>query len=77
MVIQANYVRIDSLKLVQDQQVLSGAMPVAGFVRLAESLQDGSGSLDYRVQGAVDRQHRPLLEVRVSGAVKLQCQRCL
>ena len=72
-----NSVQIDSLKLVQDKQALSGAMPVAGFARLTQSLHDSSGNLAYCIQGAVDRQERPLLKLRVSGVVQLQCQRCL
>lgn len=74
---QINYAVCDSLKLVQDKQVLSGTLPVAGFSRLSESLHDISGSLNYRVQGAMDRRDRPLLKLQVRGAVRLQCQRCL
>ena len=35
------------------------------------------GNLDYGIEGDVDRQDRPLLRLRVSGVVQLQCQRCL
>ena len=73
-----NFIVVDSLKLVHDRQKLAGVMPVAGFVRrLAESLQSVHGNLDYGIEGDVDRQDRPLLRLRVSGAVQLQCQRCL
>ena len=72
-----NIIVVDSLKLVHDGQKLTGVMPVSGFARLAESLQSTSGNLDYGLQGDVDRQQRPLLRLRVSGAVQLQCQRCL
>ena len=68
---------VDSLKLVQGRQRLAGAIPVAGLLRLAESLHNTSGNLEYSVAGDVDRQHRPLLRLRVSGLVQLQCQRCL
>lgn len=68
---------IDSLKAAHDRQVYSRVVPVVGFVRLVESLHDSDGNLDYRVTGDVDRQERPLLRLRVSGAVTLQCQRCL
>jgi uncharacterized protein len=72
-----NESHFDSLKLVQDQQVLSGTMPIAGFARLMESLQQGDGVLKYRVQGAEDGQQRPLVKLQVSGVLQLQCQRCL
>ena len=74
---QANCAVCDSLKLVQDKQVLSGTLPVEGFSRLSESLHDSSGSLNYRVQGTVDRRDRPLFKLQVRGTVQLQCQRCL
>ena len=76
-VTQANSAVIDSLKLVHDRQRLSGTLPVAGFVRLAEDLQSTAGNLDYSVASDVDRQDRPLLRLRVSGTLQLQCQRCL
>ena len=72
-----NIIVVDSLKLVHDRQKLTGTIAVSGLVRLAESLQSTSGSLEYGVQGDVDRQQRPLLRLRVGGAVQLQCQRCL
>lgn len=72
-----NQARFDSLKLVQEMQVLAGAMPVAGFARLRDSVLGGEGALEYRVQGAQDRQQRPLLKLQVRGTLRLQCQRCL
>jgi uncharacterized protein len=72
-----NIAVIDSLKLVHDRQRLAGAMPVAGFVRLVESLQDACGNLDYVIRGDVDRHGKSLLRLRVTGAIPLQCQRCL
>jgi uncharacterized protein len=74
---QVHSATIDSLKAVHDRQVFTRVVPVAGFVRLTESLHDSGGELEYRVCGDVDRQERPLLRVQVSGAVILQCQRCL
>jgi uncharacterized protein len=74
---EANCAVCDSLQLVQDRQVLSGTLSVAEFSRLSESLHDNSGSLNYRVEGTVDRRDRPLLKLQVGGAVRLQCQRCL
>jgi uncharacterized protein len=72
-----NEARFDSLKLVQDQQTLSGTMPLAGFVRLMESLQQVGGTLDYRLRGTLDRQQRAVLKLQVSATLQLQCQRCL
>ena len=77
LVMLVKLIVVDSLKLVHDRQRLAGAIAVAGLLRLAESLQNTSGDLDYSVAGDVDRQDRPLLRLRVSGVVQLQCQRCL
>lgn len=70
-------VRFDSLKLVQDRQTLSGVLAVSGLPRLAESLHEANGNLEYRVEGTLDRRDRPLLRLKVGGIVQLQCQRCL
>ena len=72
-----NFIVVDSLKLVHDRQKQAGVLPVAGFVRLAESLESMDGNLDYGIEGDVDRQDRPMLRLHVSGVVQLQCQRCL
>lgn len=67
----------DSRRLVDERAVLEGALPVAGFARLVESLADSSGTLIYRMEGGQDRQQRPQLTLQVQGVVQLQCQRCL
>lgn len=67
----------DSRKLVDERARLKGALPVAGFARLVDSLADPSGTLSYSVEGAQDRQQRPQLKLAVQGVVQLQCQRCL
>lgn len=67
----------DSRKLVNERARLEGALPVAGFARLVESLADSSGTLIYRMEGGHDRRQRPQLMLQVQGVVQLQCQRCL
>ncbi|MEO8386689.1 MAG: DUF177 domain-containing protein [Betaproteobacteria bacterium] len=74
---QVKITTFDSLKLVHDRQCIAGSVPVAGLLRLAEGLQSSTGNLDFQIQGDVDGGNRPLLRLRVSGAVQLQCQRCL
>jgi uncharacterized protein len=74
---------VDSLKLVRERQRLAGVLAVAGLPRLVQSLHglngiySGDGSLDYAISGDTDARERPLLRVRVSGTVLVQCQRCL
>lgn len=67
----------DSLKLVRDRAALEGTLAVASLSRLCESVLDTRGMLAYRVDGVMDRRGRPLLQLRLSGELQLQCQRCL
>lgn len=74
---QGDCARIDSLKFAQGRQLLSGAMPVSAYKRLMTGLHDSSGQLKYEVRGDSDQRNRPLLRLKISGKVRLQCQRCL
>ncbi len=73
---------IDSVKLANAKQTLRGTLPVAGFDRLRDSLWSegevaNAGQVDYEVGGDADARARPVLQLKVSGRVWLQCQRCL
>lgn len=68
---------IDSAKVVQERQQLTGIIAVAALPRLMESLHGSNGQLKYGISGDSDRRERPLLKLQVSGTVQLQCQRCL
>ena len=82
-------VLIDSLKFSRDKQSLRGSLPVSGFERLRDSLfsatlEAGStASLDYEVSGGADApdvrdvRERPIIRLKVTGRLPLQCQRCL
>ena len=68
---------VDSLKLARERQRVAGVVAVADLPRLTQSLHGGGGNLDYAINGEADARERPLLRVRVSCVVQLQCQRCL
>ena len=68
---------VDGLKIARDRQRLTGNLSVASLPRLVQSLHAGTGSLDYAIVGDSDARERPLLRLKVTGAVQLQCQRCL
>ncbi len=68
---------IDSLEFARTGQHLSGILPVGSFPRLDDVLAERSGEIAYEVSGARDERNRPLLQLRVRGALVLQCQRCL
>ena len=68
---------IDSLEFARAGDELRGTLSVANLKRLDDVLFDTQGRLDYELYGRRDARNRPQLEVRVSGPLHLQCQRCL
>ncbi|MEO6976307.1 MAG: YceD family protein [Gallionella sp.] len=68
---------IDSLDFARNGKQLSGELPVAELSRLLEALETSQGVLHYTVQGGVDKQGIPFLDVHVVGLCRLRCQRCL
>ena len=68
---------IDSLEFARAGEKLSGSLPVSGLKRLADSLYDSLGLVEFVVQGGHDARHRPTLTFDVGGELHLTCQRCL
>ncbi|MEQ1773057.1 MAG: YceD family protein [Burkholderiales bacterium] len=71
---------IDSPKFSREQQTERGTLPIAGFVRLRDSLfsaPDAGEVVAYHVAGGVDALARPVLRLTVSCRLLLRCQRCL
>lgn len=68
---------IDSLEFARAGQHLTGSVPVAAMTRLEEVLYDSAGECRYEIAGGLDAKGRPMLQVRVGGALNLRCQRCL
>jgi uncharacterized protein len=68
---------IDSLEFARTGQQLSGSLPVSSFPRFEDVVAEKSGDIAYEVVGARDTRNRPMLSLRVRGALVLQCQRCL
>jgi uncharacterized protein len=68
---------IDSLDFARNGQLISGELPVAELPRLKDVLENQQGTLRYSVQGVVDKQGNPALDVSVVGQCQLRCQRCL
>lgn len=68
---------IDSLEFARAGDESRGCLSVASLKRLDDVLFDTQGRLDYELQGRRDARNRPQLEMRVSGLLHLQCQRCL
>jgi uncharacterized protein len=68
---------IDSLDFAKNGKHLSGELPVAELPRLLDMLETPQGVLHYTLQGGVDKQGIPFLDVGVTGLCRLRCQRCL
>ena len=68
---------IDSLEFARAGDELRGSVPVISLKRLDDVLFDREGRLDYELRGSRDEHNRPQLELRISGPLHLQCQRCL
>ncbi len=68
---------IDSLDFARNGQQISGELPVAELTRLMDVMENPLGSLHYSVQGVVDKQGNPALDVSVEGRCQLRCQRCM
>jgi uncharacterized protein len=68
---------IDSLQFARSREQRRGSVPVAAFARLSDVLAEPTGSVAYRLSGAVDASGKPELEVEVTAQLALVCQRCL
>lgn len=68
---------IDSLEFARAEQRMSGRLSVASLRRLDDVLFDDKGDVEYTVQGGRNERNRPQLELRITGVLHLQCQRCL
>jgi uncharacterized protein len=68
---------IDSLEFARGGEHLNGSVPVSELSRLADSLFDTDGALQFELKGGRDSRQRLRLQVAVEGNVHLQCQRCL
>jgi uncharacterized protein len=68
---------IDGLEFARAAARLQGAWPVAEFLRLHDALRSTAGTLRYELRGVPEQQGRPVLRLKVDGALQLTCQRCL
>ena len=71
--------RFDGFGVAARQAVIAGHVDAAALPRVADLLAEegGRADVDYRITGSADAGGRPALEVFLSGAVPLTCQRCL
>ncbi len=68
---------IDSLEFAGNGGQITAQVPFAALARLQDVLDNPQGILHYTLQGGMDKQGRPLLNVSITGDCQLRCQRCL
>ena len=69
--------RLDALRLARDRGVIEGTIDAHRLPRVEDVLAEGPARIDWRITGTADAMGRPALEIGLSGAVTLHCQRCL
>jgi DUF177 domain-containing protein len=75
---------IDAFEMAARGLEHAGTAKAAAFARVADKLvpgvpeeSDEGGTLEWRIAGMTDALGRPAIEVRLDGALTLECQRCL
>ena len=67
---------IDGIQFARSASEQQGELGAKQFSRLVEA-GCHAGELRYRLRGATNDQRKPCLQLAVTGALKLTCQRCL
>lgn len=68
---------VDSAAFVRNSGALHATIRLAQMTRLHDALLDRSGAVTYTLEGFVSSEQKPLLHLKVTGSLKLPCQRCL
>lgn len=67
---------IDSFELARSGRQIAGEVAISRLPRLAEFLSAADGVLQYRVNGLINDDGSPGAGLRLTGALRLTCQRC-
>lgn len=68
---------VDSAAFARNSGELHGTIRLERLSRLRDALLDCSGEVAYALKGIVSSEQKPLLQLKVTGSLKLPCQRCL
>jgi len=77
MLIRSLPQRVDHRKLVNDQAILQGTIPLNRFTRLTQSLEGDVGDLHASLEFRKGRKRRALVVGKATVEVRLVCQSCL
>ena len=68
---------IDGFEFASAGATQQGVWPLNDFPRLRDVLAQDAGEVAYEISGVRDERGRPALRLKVSGTLRLRCQRCL
>ncbi|SFP56131.1 uncharacterized protein SAMN05216419_100716 [Nitrosomonas cryotolerans] len=68
---------INLLDFVRDSGAHHGKIPLAELERLQDYLFDNTNELIYTIDGRLNKDNKPTLQISIKGEVNLYCQRCL
>ena len=68
---------VDSVQFARTKGKLNGSASISDLKRLAQVVLGEEQDFHVRLEGFQDGEARPCLRLRVNGAIKLACQRCL
>lgn len=68
---------VDSVQFARASGELSGSAQISDLKRLVQVALDEGDDFHVRLEGFQDSDARPCIRLRVQGAIKLACQRCL
>lgn len=70
-------IHVDPVKFADRGRSMTGALPISACRRLLEWLESDAGDLTVELQFGLDQSGRRILTGRVTGTLRLTCQRCL
>jgi DUF177 domain-containing protein len=68
---------IDAHDFVRFTRSLHGKITLDECTRLKDYLADSRGKLEYKINGALDKNDKSILQIVIKGEINLFCQRCL
>src|SRR5215475_3572923 len=69
--------RLDPARFAREGSRLTGSVSAVQLSRVSEMLFDGSGAVDYRVEGMLSGKEKPQLHVGLAIDIVVACQRCM
>jgi uncharacterized protein len=72
----ADSVQIDAFELARKRMRMEGRVPLTQLARLAGTLADAAGEIDYSIAGWIDTQGRPGAHLCLKADLVFVCQRC-